>query len=307
MHAFSYPPPPPPPPQTASAPPPPSHSRGGYGNSRGGRGRGRGNNRGGGHRGGFSHSSGAQAYNSNGIQHPPAPSNSYPLPSYPQWQQPAGNPQVTYQPPHVQPPPAQYSAQSYSYPPNPSMPQSSVSMPSSYSVQSSYYGHGLQTAPPAASPSTQAPLMGPPIRWGFDRPQSAGKGTFKGQSHSSPNPFPGGGTKRKRDHTSQGPHSLQPPASETSTPQQKPNSLPKVQVAPAVPNFGFSLPPKPPPLAGAPSEKSRKKRKRKQNQLGLTPKGEVHEDTDEDIDEEAAFVQSGKPSVATVCSNTYIC
>jgi hypothetical protein len=306
MNAFSYPPPPPPPPPAAGAPPPPSHSRGGYGNNRGGRGRGRGNNRGGGHRGGFSHSPGAAAYGQNGIQNPPPPSNGYPLPSYPQWQQAAGNPQVTYQAPHVQPPSAQYSAQSYGYAQTPPMPQSSVSMPPSYSVQSSYYGHGLQTASNPSLP-TQAPLMGPPIRWGFDRAQSAGRGTFKVQNHSSPNPFPDGGTKRKRDHTSQGPHLSQPTTGDTSVPQQKPHSLPKVQVAPAVPTFGFSLPPKPPPLAGAPSEKSRKKRKRKQNQLGLTPKGEIHEDTDEDIDEEAAFVQSGQPSVAMIRIKAYIC
>jgi hypothetical protein len=310
MSAFSYPPPPPPPPAANAPPPPLSNLRGGFGNSRGGRGRGRGNNRGGGQRGGFSHSRGAPAYNSGGLQSSP-PSSGYPLPNYPQWQQPVGTTQTPYQAPYQAPhtqQPAQYSTQSYTYPPAvqsfghaaaPQMGQASMSMPPSYSAQSSYYGHGLPTAPPVPQPTTQAPLMGPPIRWGFDRPQSAGRGNVKGQNHGSPNPFPGGGNKRKRDHSSRGFHTSQPSPNDSGTMVQKPQSLPKVQVAPAVPTFGFSLPPKPPPLEGAPSEKSRKKRKRKQNQLGLTPKGEVHEDTDEDdIDEEAAFLQAGQPSVS---------
>lgn len=76
-----------------------------------------------------------------------------------------------------------------------------------------------------------------------------------------------------------------------------------MSVAPAVPSFGFSLPgpvtqanavaPAPTPLADP-----KQKAKRKHNVLGLTPKGADREDSDQEIDEEAALaahllVQSG--------------
>ncbi|KAH0545076.1 hypothetical protein FGG08_000847 [Glutinoglossum americanum] len=65
---------------------------------------------------------------------------------------------------------------------------------------------------------------------------------------------------------------------------------------PAVPNF-LALPPKPPPQVSldgrGPLKGQRPKKKRKFNALGLTPKKEEHEDTEEeDIDEEAAVSQT---------------
>lgn len=72
----------------------------------------------------------------------------------------------------------------------------------------------------------------------------------------------------------------------SSTPGRLLNSLPRPQAAPAVPSFGNPLPVKPP----APDNMTRapKKKKRQHNQLGLTPKAEEHESSEEDdVDEEA--------------------
>lgn len=45
-------------------------------------------------------------------------------------------------------------------------------------------------------------------------------------------------------------------------------------------------------------DNSSKKKKRKFNQLGLTPKSEEHEDSDDgDVDEEAAFQKASEGSV----------
>ncbi|KAI9709323.1 MAG: hypothetical protein M1820_003443 [Bogoriella megaspora] len=75
---------------------------------------------------------------------------------------------------------------------------------------------------------------------------------------------------------------------------------PKVEVAPPVPSFGIQLPAKPLPQ-GKPTERKslnqRSKKRRKINQLGLTPHGEVQDDSeDEDIDEEVAFSKLSEPS-----------
>lgn len=68
----------------------------------------------------------------------------------------------------------------------------------------------------------------------------------------------------------------------------KPTSKPKVAAPPVVPSFGFQLPTVKPELpTESPSNKSKK---RKFNQLGLTPRGDVHEDSEEDdANEEAKF------------------
>lgn len=68
------------------------------------------------------------------------------------------------------------------------------------------------------------------------------------------------------------------------------HSAPRTPAAPAVPSFGNPLPSKPPPAADANgNNRKQKKRKRKHNQLGLTPKTEDHESSedDEDADEES--------------------
>ncbi|MCJ1314509.1 hypothetical protein MMC25_008191 [Agyrium rufum] len=61
-------------------------------------------------------------------------------------------------------------------------------------------------------------------------------------------------------------------------------SLPRTPAAPAVPSFGLPLPI---PLSEQPEPKKEpRKRKREHNQLGLTPKTEDHESSEEDVDEE---------------------
>ncbi|KAI9831368.1 MAG: hypothetical protein M1826_003541 [Phylliscum demangeonii] len=74
-------------------------------------------------------------------------------------------------------------------------------------------------------------------------------------------------------------------------------AVPRVQAAPAVPSFFSSaLPPRPDvvvggisaPPASQPGNK-KKKKKRDFNQLGLTPRAEEHESSEEELDEEAAF------------------
>ncbi|KAI9769690.1 MAG: hypothetical protein M1840_003927 [Geoglossum simile] len=78
--------------------------------------------------------------------------------------------------------------------------------------------------------------------------------------------------------------------------QRPPHSVPRSKAPPAVPSF-LALPPKPPPQVSldgrGPLKGQRPKKKRKFNALGLTPKKEEHEDTEEeDVDEEAAVSQT---------------
>ncbi|KKZ60327.1 hypothetical protein EMCG_04941 [[Emmonsia] crescens] len=71
---------------------------------------------------------------------------------------------------------------------------------------------------------------------------------------------------------------------------QTPNTRPSAPLP--VPSFGNSLPSKPPPSVDA--TKKHKKKKRKYNQLGLTPKTEEHESSEEedDVDEETKLSQT---------------
>ena len=81
---------------------------------------------------------------------------------------------------------------------------------------------------------------------------------------------------------------------------------PKAQPAPSIPNFGFAgLPKKPEVLSNhfhgsSGNDRSKRKRfsrkKQKTNQLGLTPKADIAEDSDATLeDEEESFAKSGKP------------
>jgi hypothetical protein len=72
---------------------------------------------------------------------------------------------------------------------------------------------------------------------------------------------------------------------------QKP--VPKSAVSPAVPSFASALFPTPIQPASTETE-NKKKRKRKHNVLGLTPRTEEHESSEEDadVDEEAKFASS---------------
>ncbi|KAF2397596.1 hypothetical protein EJ06DRAFT_559140 [Trichodelitschia bisporula] len=266
--------------------------RGGYHNS---------NNRGGGRsygsqnpgqgRGGPSQnlSQGHPSYNGNAaaagpLQGPyhhgyPAPvQSSLPTSGYgQQWQQPISGPaQSSYTAPLTQTPNSrQYPPASYGY-------QVAQSAPL-HGLPVSGYGMPAAAVPPATGQQPQQlPMMGPPIRWGFQGGQPP--------QHTPPQqPFRGGYRNRPRGNR---PAQSQQPHTET-----KPISVP------SVPNFAtLSLPPKPPALASS-SDKPKKKKRRKGNQLGLTPKGDAQQDVDEEIDEEEAFKASGKSAIELMQPN----
>lgn len=139
--------------------------------------------------------------------------------------------------------------------------------------------------------------MGPPIRMGFDNSHPPDPPRPYSTKHDSPNPFPGN-NKRKREPPTRGTHSTHQSHNSSFHNQRhhhngKPDKA-KAKVAPQVPNFGFALST---PQAAQPSadstDKPKKKKRRKHNQLGLTPKGEEHEDSEDEIDEEAAFASAG--------------
>ena len=313
---FVFPPPPPPPPQAGPQNYPysqpsyqqnydPQGSRnGGYrGHGRGGGFRG---SRGPSNHGGqpprnnvYSGNGNSQGASTNGYT-----AGSYPLPNYPPIQQPQYPSQIPDG--NRYGPPSDYgngSANNYYNAPNqfhrpaPSNSRSPVQQP-------------YQPA------STTPIVMGPPIRMGFDRersnhhspgpqvqlyPQAAlqNRGSYPIPEqhinvpyqlpnpstdrcpawHSPSNPFPGNrGRGHKRIHSDAfGP--------KHRTPVRPP-------APPAVPSFGNPLPVKPP----VPQEnvKRPRKKKRKHNQLGLTPKAEEHESSEEeeDVDEEAKLAAS---------------
>jgi len=135
-------------------------------------------------------------------------------------------------------------------------------------------------------------LMGPPIRMGFDnrRPINTGQtstASFQNLPHQNrglPTPFSRGGQDTKREHGN---------AFGSGR-----NVYARPMAPPAVPAFGA-------PLVGVHSGASEtgqkpKKKKRKHNQLGLTPKTEDHESSEEEnVDEEcklAAMQSSGTNS-----------
>ena len=67
------------------------------------------------------------------------------------------------------------------------------------------------------------------------------------------------------------------------------------EVAPPVPSFGISLPSKASQASTSHSESNKRKdmKRRKFNQLGLTPRKEEHEDSEEEIDDEAKHAHLG--------------
>lgn len=148
----------------------------------------------------------------------------------------------------------------------------------------------VMSTPQHTAASAPPPMMGPPMRWGFENAGSAAGGhaanhgnqrgprsfnTYN-NNHNTTQPSLGSGTPHhpnKRDHASA---------------FGKPRSTgPRVPAPPPVPSFGNPLPSKPPPPVD--TSKKPKKKKRKHNQLGLTPKTDEHESSEEedDVDEEA--------------------
>jgi hypothetical protein len=263
MSAFTFPlPPPPPPPSAAGLQSTEQSHRGGFQN-RGFRGRGRGNSR-----GGFNQSNNRGGLNRGGHQQHVSQnhlSNGYPTSKNASWAQPTATQVPSFQ--AMQPVISNGYATSYSTTPG--------QYPNHY---------GQDGVPQSPQQYGSPPKMGPPIHMGMNSQHQLGQGNG---SHA--------GFKRKRDQTF---NSSTPKAS-----QPKPESKPKVPVPPAIPSFGFSLPAKPPPVDIAPvptPQKPNKKKQRKNNILGLTPQGEVHENSDDDIDEEAVFAQSGQEYVLSL-------
>lgn len=125
-------------------------------------------------------------------------------------------------------------------------------------------------------------MMGPPIHWtpgssaGQRPPYGQPNGFKPHQNHNNGNNNNRGG--KRPFNTAFG------------------RSGPKPQAPPAIPSFtdALGLPSKPP----TPSASRPKKKKRKHNQLGLTPRTEDHESSEEeDVDEEAKYAGAADAAV----------
>lgn len=191
----------------------------------------------------------------------------------------------------------------------------------------SHYAHGPKlhsSGPSRPEHPNNPPLMGPPLRMGFNNGFPGTNQQSQAPSQLQQQPLP-----NRENSIHQGTRPFLRPSFQThpssissSTRNDSPNPYPdhrghgqrrhhdgsggqrrfntKTQVAPAVPSFGNPLPVKPP----APQEMARrpKKKKRRHNQLGLTPKTLEHESSEEednDVDEEVNLaVAAGLPNSA---------
>ncbi|KAL4784247.1 hypothetical protein BJX76DRAFT_347936 [Aspergillus varians] len=311
---FSFPPPPPPPPVQQNQPqqqyPPnapytpygPNHhgQRGGRGGGSGqfrGRGRGYGN-RGGGRGGNFMPSDANRP-----VSYPATTGGYGPMTylGYPTQQMPSQQSGITA--PHYTQPQSQNfqssvggnsfaSPSHYSRPPvhgTPYQHQHQQAYDASYATPTTQHSPAYAQTTPAhqhATSSVQPPIMGPPMRWGFEN--TGLSGSLPGPQHPNQrgprqtnayNHQPPGKYVNKRDHTSAF-GKLQ-------------SAAPRVPAPPPVPSFGNPLPSKPPAPADHP--RKLKKKKRKHNQLGLTPKAEEHESSEDedDVDEEKRLAAGG--------------
>ncbi|RLL99761.1 hypothetical protein CFD26_103652 [Aspergillus turcosus] len=204
----------------------------------------------------------------------------------------------------------QHQSNTSSYPSPHHFSQPPAVLGSPYQLQSSYDAAyapaNAQSGPPYPSvvhstqhvpQPLQAPMMSPPMRWGFE--MSPPTGPFasprrsnqwaprQSNTHQNQSSFGGSSMKYggKRDHA--------------SAFGGKPQAVaPRVPAPPPVPSFGNPLPVKPPPPAGA--AQNPRKKKRKHNQLGLTPKTEEHESSEEedDVDEESKLAPAAAGATA---------
>lgn len=285
QQGFSFPPPPPPPPSSTQQQFPQAGSqfgqnahnyRGGSGRGGGFRGRGRGgmnrggrggasqpnyrnNNQQGMYNGGYAMQSNAPTYYPNGSQY----GSSAPQTFAPVTQ---GFTSQTHVAPTYQP--TNYDGR-YSNTQN----GSTAPIPS-------YTGHQSHTAVPVGTS-----VVAPPMHWGYDK---TGAGGFYPGSTTYQNPLPHAHSQGNNYQTQHG-HKRR-----YSSTFEKPTSQgPRPTAPPAVPSFGVPLPAKP-PLPAETSRQAQKKKKRKFNQLGLTPKTEEHESSDEedDVDEESRLASA---------------
>ncbi|KAH1493249.1 hypothetical protein LV164_007459 [Aspergillus fumigatus] len=316
---FSFPPPPPPPPQQQQPPQstipsgPPQYGYGSYG-QRGGRGAGghnRGRGRGFGNRGGRGGSFVTHHANHTPTYSSTPSSFGYGSINYtgftPQ-SQPTGS--CNNPSPHIASlgsPSFQHQSNTSSYASPQRFSQPPVVLGSPYQPQPSYDtayapSNAQSSLPyPPVMHSTQhtpqpvqAPMMSPPMRWGFEASPPTGtfasprrsnqwtprqSSTHQNQSSSNGNSMKHGG---KRDHAS-------------AFGGKPPTVAPSVPAPPPVPSFGNPLPVKPPPAVDAANPR---KKKRKHNQLGLTPKTEDHESSEEDdVDEESRLAPAAASAI----------
>jgi len=151
---------------------------------------------------------------------------------------------------------------------------------------------------------------------GFDDRQSGQRPHGNRSDHGNRHQGFGHGQKRKREQSPGRFNSRPGPAGAVPTGPNRGQGFnnqqrAKVKAPPVVPPFGFQgvhgLPAKPPQASSPQSAMSRdakdrghkNKKKRKTNQLGLTPQGDNVSDTDDEIDEEAAWAENGQ---GYVCS-----
>ncbi|KAN0086843.1 hypothetical protein V8E54_000531 [Elaphomyces granulatus] len=319
-HGFSFPPPPPPPPSSFSGPPQqhPSFTPSAIGHGhnsngpRGGRGAGgyhRGRGRGDGYR---PRRGGHLASQDVGPSSLYRQNNTTSVTSYTSFASPPLTSPATSAPPYQGSPFPPQQAQStfptgrpFAGPPTPHI--------SSYSHRPTYdtaYGPSTklsrppQLPPPAGyasavrppprsyptvshAPHTPPAVVTPPVHWGFEDPSA--RGFYSGGSRTSkPGAFARPNAAYNNTHLGGGSFANHGNKRTFSSAFEKPQSIaPRTAAPPPVPSFGNPLPAKPPP----PVDTVRKPRKKKclHNQLGLTPRGEEHESSEEedDVDEEA--------------------
>lgn len=264
--SFSFPPPPPPPPQSSSTTPT-QNAANDSNRGRGARGsfrsRGRGSFRGGSIRG----------QHNRGGQYASHTRDSYSLNQSSQWQ------------------PQQVPIQSSTFQSNSYGVQINVGNPfqGQQTLQAHYNPTFSSTFPPAQHHNHDVAIFNAQSTAAYAQPAPMLMGAFG--SYGTPHPqFPpqplasqrnknqssnAFGKKRRSDHRKVIP------------------SIP--EVAPAVPSFGPSLPSKPDqiPTSHDESQKPPKKKPRKYNQFGLTPRKEEHENSEDDVDDEAKHAHLG--------------
>ncbi|OJD10720.1 hypothetical protein AJ78_08348 [Emergomyces pasteurianus Ep9510] len=251
---------------------------------------------------------------------PPPPLNNPPPPQYNPQGPPVhyapsqGQPSYSAVPPYTQPPPSHLPPPQNAYnQPVPTQYPSRHPAPHQGAYSSPVLPHGHTPSP---NHHPQPHVVAPPMHWVFEnpnqssfypppeqRPPSYGYPDMRdSKSHHPPrqshdhhrsrppqeyNSFPAAHQFNRGDRFSNR-GSKRPHSSAFGAPQTS-STRPSAPLP--VPSFGNSLPSKPPPSVDA--TKKHKKKKRKYNQLGLTPKTEEHESSEEedDVDEEAKLSQ----------------
>ncbi|KAJ5628306.1 hypothetical protein N7490_010534 [Penicillium lividum] len=191
-------------------------------------------------------------------------------------------PNPPYQPQHFSQP-----AGSAPYQPLPGYNNTNHAHPGPYPAQHTPAYSPVPTPQHAAPPNP--PVIVGSVHWGAEAPSpyagpsghGHGRGGHRGSHHGN--------------HGNHGPKLRHPGKRDHASAFNKPPSMPRTPAPPSVPSFGNPLPCKPPPAADATRKPN--KRKRTQNMLGLTPKTEEHESSEEEevADEESKVASDAGP------------